>query len=163
VKDFRPIRCAQAAVAIAKIDPSAKEIQNAIPLILEKLLGYDGDGSDGARAVGATALGELGAAAVSALPALVKRLKDEEGDVRVAAAVALIKIAPEKHPEAALAAIVAELKNPDLLIRVIAADALGDLGPRARSTSAALNGAVRDPEPEVRQAAKDALPKIASK
>jgi len=163
VKDFRPIRCARAAVALAKIDPSAKEIQNAVPLILEKLLGYDGDGSDGARAVGATALGDLGAAAVSALPALVKRLKDEEGDVRVAAAVSLIKIAPEKHAEAALATVVAELKNPDLLIRVVAVDALGDLGPRARSASAALNGALRDPEPEVRQAAKDALQKIASK
>lgn len=160
VKDFRPIRCAQAAVALAKIDPAAKEIQNALPLILEKLLGYDGDGSDGARVVGATALGEIGPPAVSALPALLKRLKDEDGDVRVAAAVALVRIAPDKHAEAALAAIVAELKNPDLLIRIVAADALGDLGPRARPAAAALNGALKDPEPEVRQAAKDAQSRV---
>jgi HEAT repeat protein len=163
VKDFRPIRCAQAAVALAKIDPAAKEIQNAIPLILEKLLGYDGDGSDGARAVGAAALGDLGPIAISAVPALLKRLKDEEGDVRIAAGVALLKIAPEKNADAALAVIVAELKNPDLLIRILAADALGNLGPRARSLSTALNGVLKDPEPEVRQAAKDALTKIAAK
>ncbi len=163
VKDFRPIRCAQVAVALAKIDPAAKEIQNALPLILEKLLGYEGDGSDGARVVGATALGEIGPPAASAVAALLKRLKDEDGDVRVAAALALVRIDPDKHADAALAAIVAELKNPDLLIRIEAADALGELGSRARSAAAALNGALKDPEPEVRQAAKDAQSKVSAK
>lgn len=161
VKDFRPIRCAQAAVALAKIDPAAKEIQAAIPLILgDKLLGYDGDGSDGARVVGATALGEMGAAAASAVPALVKRLKDEDGDVRIAAAVALLKIDPAKQSDAAVAAIAAELKNPDLLIRILAADALGDLGPRAKAALPFLTAALRDPEPELRQAAKEAQAKV---
>jgi len=163
VKDFRPIRCAQAAVALAKIDPAAKEIQNAIPLILEKLLGYDGDGSDGARAVGATALGEIGPPAASAVPALVKRLKDEDGDVRVAAAVALVRIAPDQHADLAVSAIVAELKNPDLLVRILAADALGELGSRARSAIPALGSALKDPEPEVRQAAKDAQSKVTAR
>jgi HEAT repeat protein len=163
VKDFRPIRCAQAAAALAHIDPSRKEIEGAIPLILEKLLGYDGDGSDGARVVGAELLGECGKAALSALPALLKRLKDEDGDVRVAAAAALIKIAPEKHADAALAAIAAELKNADLLVRIAAADALGELGPRAKGAAGALNGALQDPEPEVRQAAREALRKAAGK
>jgi HEAT repeat protein len=163
VKDFRPIRCAQAASALAHIDPTVKEIQGAIPLILEKLLGYDGDGSDGARVVGAELLGECGKAALSAVPALVKRLKDEDGAVRVAAATALIKIAPEKHSDAALAAIAGELKNADLLIRIAAADALGELGPRGKGMAGALNGALQDPEPEVRQAAREALRKVASK
>jgi HEAT repeat protein len=163
VKDFRPIRCAQAAAALAKIDPGNKDIQGAIPLIVEKLLGYDGDGSDGARVVGAELLGDCGPAAASALPALVKRLKDEDGDVRVAAAQALIKIAPGKHDAEALATIAGELKNPDLLVRIRAADTLGELGPRAKPASGNLGASLQDPEPEVRQAAREALRKISLK
>jgi HEAT repeat protein len=163
VKDFRPIRCAQAAVALAKIDPGAKEVRDAIPLILEKLLGYDGDGSDGARVVGATTLGECGPAAASAVPALVKRLRDPDGDVRVAAAAALVKIAPDKHTDVALATLLAELKNPEILVRIVAADALGDLGSRAKGAAGGLQTAQQDPEPEVRQAATEALRRIAGK
>lgn len=163
VKDFRPIRCAQAAAALAKIDPGNKDIESAIPLILEKLVNYEGDGSDGARVVGAELLGECGPAAASALPALVKRLKDEDGDVRVAAAVALMKIAPGKHDAEALAAIAAELKNPDLLVRIRAADAMGELGPRAKPASGNLGAAQQDPEPEVRQAVKEALKRVAGR
>lgn len=160
VKDFRPIRCAQAAAALAKIDPGAKEIQAALPLILQRLLGYDGDGSDGARVVGAEMLGECGKAALPAVPALIQRLKDPDADVRVAVAVALIKIIPEKQTEPALETLGAELKNPDLLIRVLAADALGSLGPRARPQSGALSALLQDPEIEVRQAAREALRRI---
>jgi len=163
VKDFRPIRCAQAAAALAKIDPGAKEIQGALPLILDKLLGYDGDGSDGARVVGAEMLGECGKAALPAVPALVQRLKDPDANVRVAVAVALMKIAPEKQTEAALGTIGAELKNADLLIRVLSADALGGLGPRAKPLSGALGALLQDPEPEVRQAAREAVRRIAGR
>lgn len=163
VKDFRPIRCAQAAAALAKIDPGAPEIQRALPLILEKLLGYDGDGSDGARVVGAEMLGECGRAALSAVPALIQRLKDPDGDVRVAVAVALIKISQEKQTEAALATLGAELKNPDLFIRILAADAAGGLGPRGKPLSGALSALLQDAEPEVRQSARDALRKVSGK
>ncbi|HLY08649.1 MAG TPA: HEAT repeat domain-containing protein [Planctomycetota bacterium] len=163
VKDFRPIRCGAAMVAVARIDPGAKELQGAIALVVEKLLGYDGDGSDGARAIGAEMLGDCGPAAGSAVPALVRRLKDEEGGVRVAAALALLKIEPEKQASTSLMALAAELKNPDLLIRILAADALGGLGARARDSVPSLTAALRDPEPEVRQATKDALMKITGK
>jgi HEAT repeat protein len=163
VKDFRPIRCGAAMVALARIDPEARELQGAIALVVEKLLGYDGDGSDGARMIGAEMLGDCGPAALSAVPALVRRLKDEDGDVRVAAALALLKIAPEKQAPPSLAALGAELKNPDLLIRIRAADALGGLGALARDSVPGLTAALRDPEPEVRQACKDALKKITGK
>ncbi len=160
VKDFRPVRCGAALVALAKIDPSAAELGGAVSLVVEKLLGYEGDGSDGARAIGAEMLGECGPAALAAVPALVKRLKDEEGDVRVKAAEALIKIAPEKHAEAALARLAGDLKDADLFVRTLAAEALGRLGSRAKDVSAALAAAIQDPEPEVRQAARDALKKV---
>jgi HEAT repeat protein len=157
VKDFRPVRCGAAMVALARIDPGAKELEGAIGLVLQKLVGYDGDGSDGARAVGAEMLGDCGPAALSAAPALLQRLKDEEGPVRVASALALLRIAPERHGGPAMATLTAELKNPDLLVRILAADALGKLGPRAAGAAPALRAALADPEPEVRQAAKHAL------
>jgi HEAT repeat protein len=144
-------------VALARIDPKAKELEGVIALVLQSLVGYDGDGSDGARAIGAEMLGECGPRAMSAAPALLKRLKDEEGSVRVASALALLRIAPDPHGAAAMATLIGELKNPDLLVRILAADALGTLGPRAKDAAAALKAASEDPEPEVRQAVKDAL------
>lgn len=163
VKDFRPIRCGAAMVALARVDPEAPELKGALALVVEKLLGYEGDGSDGARMIGAEMLGECGPSARSAVPALVRRLKDEDGDVRVASALALLKIDPEKQASSSLAALMAELKNPDLLIRILAADALGGLGACARDAVPALTASLRDPEPEVRQACKDALKKISGK
>ncbi|MBI3857644.1 MAG: HEAT repeat domain-containing protein [Planctomycetes bacterium] len=160
VKDFRPIRCGAAMVALSRIDPAAKELEGAMALVVQKLLNYEGDGSDGARAIGAEMLGDCGPVAASALPALLKRLKDEEGDVRVKAAEALIKIAPEKHGGTALAGLAGGLKDPDLLVRVLAAEVLGRLGPRAKEAAAALAAAIQDPEPEVRQAAREALKKV---
>jgi len=160
VKDFRPVRCGAAMVALAKIDPQAKALEGAIALVVARLLGYEGDGSDGARAVGAEMLGDCGPAARSAVPALVKRLKDEEGDARVKAAEALIKIAPETNSGAALAGLLQDLKDPDLLVRILACEALGRLGPRVNPAAAALSAAIEDPEQEVRQAAREALKRV---
>lgn len=160
VKDFRPIRCGAAMVALSRIDPGAKELAGAVALVVEKLLNYEGDGSDGARAIGAEMLGDCGPIAGAAVPALVHRLKDEEGEVRVRAAEALFKIAPDPHGAAALGALAAGLKDPDLLVRILAAEALGRLGPRAREAATGIAAAARDPEPEVREAAREALRKV---
>jgi HEAT repeat protein len=163
IKDFRPIRCGAAMVALARIDPHAKELEGGIALVVEKLLDYDADDSDGSRVVGAQMLGECGPLARSAVPALARRLKDKQGDVRVAAAEALVKISPEKETEAALAILTGELKNGEVLVRILAAEALGRLGPVAKEAGAALSAALQDPEPEVRQAAGQALKKIGAK
>jgi HEAT repeat protein len=160
IKDFRPVRCGAAMVALARIDPRAKELEAAFRLIVGKLLEDERQGSFGARATGARVLGECGAAALSTLPALVKVLKDPDGDVRVAAAEALLKIAPELQGEAALGVLADALKSPDLLIRRRAAEALGGRGARAKGALPALRAAVQDPEPEVRQAALEAVQRI---
>jgi HEAT repeat protein len=160
-KDFRPLRAAQAAVALVKIEPGAKEIEGSIRLIVEKLLEFEGADSDGSRAVAARMLGECGPAARASVPALVKRLKDLEPPVRVAAAAALMKITPETETELALSTLVAELGNADVFVRLLAADALGELGPRARKARGTLARLLEDPEPEARHAAMDALKRIA--
>jgi len=160
VKDFRPVRCGAAMVALARIDPGAKELEGALRLVVEKLLENERQGSFGARATGARLLGDCGAVARPVLPALVRLLKDPEGDVRVAAAEALLKIAPETQAEAALAVLAEALKCPELLVRLRAAEALAGRGPQARSVLPTLRAAIQDPESEVREAAREALKKV---
>jgi HEAT repeat protein len=163
VKDFRPIRCGAALVALARIDPNSKQLEAGVRMVVDKLLDYDADDSDGSRVVGAEMLGECGPLARSALPALLKRLKDKQDDVRVATAEALVKIDPDTHSKEALGVLSGELKNHDALIRILAAEALGRLGPRAKEAEAALESILKDPEPEVRQAAGQALKKVSQK
>jgi HEAT repeat protein len=151
LKDFRPIRCGEALVTLSRIEPGAKEVEGACRLVVSKLLEDERQGSFGARATGARLLGECGAAAASTVPALARLLRDPDGDVRVAAAEALLKIAPA---EAALATLIEALKSPELLVRRRAAEALA-----GRGAKEALEMAARDPEPEVRAAALEALTK----
>jgi len=160
IKDFRPVRCGAAMVALARIDPRAKDLEPAFRMVVAKLLEDERQGSFGARATGARLLGECGAAALSTSPSLAKLLQDPDGDVRVASAEALLKIAPEKQGEAALAVLVDALKHPDLLVRRRAAEALGGRGPLSRSALPDLRAAVQDAEPEVRRAAQEALRRI---
>jgi HEAT repeat protein len=155
IKDFRPVRSGALMVALARIDPGAKELDAAFKLIVGKLLEDERQGSFGARATGARMLGDCGTAALPTAPALVKLLKDPDGDVRVASAEALLKIAPEQQREAALPMLAAALKSPDVLVRVRAADAIG-----AKELLPALREAAQDAEPEVRQAAQKAIQRI---
>lgn len=160
LKDFRPIRCGEAMVALARIDPRAKELETAFALVVAKLLRDERQGSFGARATGARLLGECGAAAASTVPALTPLLRDADGDVRVASAEALLKIAPRDG--APLAVLIDALKSPELLVRRRAAEALGGLGARAKDALTALRAAAQDGEPEVRAAALEALKRIPS-
>lgn len=160
VKDFRPVRCGAAMIALSRIDPTAKELEAACRMIVGKLLEDERQGSFGARATGARLLGECGAAALPSVPALVKLLQYPDGDVRVASAAALLRIAPEPHGDAAFAVLSDALRHADLLIRRRAAEALGGLGPKSSRLLPALRTAVQDPEPEVRQAAQEAIRRI---
>lgn len=160
VKDFRPVRCGEAMVALSRIDPRAKELDGAFKVVVGKLLEDERQGSFGARARGARMLGECGAAALPAVPAVVKLLKDPEGDVRVAAAEALLKISPDNQAEAALGSLAEALKSPDLLIRLRSVEALAGRGRQARSALPALKALLQDPEPELRDAAREAMKKL---
>jgi HEAT repeat protein len=160
VKDFRPVRCGAAMIALARIDPASKELEAAVRMVVGKLLEDERQGSFGARATGARMLGEIGAAALPSVPTLVKLLQYPDGDVRVASAEALLKIAPDPHGPAALGVLSDALRHADLLVRRRAAEALGGLGPTSSTVLPALRAAAQDPEPEVRQAAQDAVRRI---
>jgi HEAT repeat protein len=163
VRDYRPIRSAAVAVALVKIDPGAKSTKSAISLLVDKLLNDDREDSNGTRVAGARALGQCGPAAQSAAGALAKRLKDKDAGVRIASALALMQIAPEKHVDQSVVTLTAILQDADVLNRVLAADALAHIGPRANVAAKALEAATKDPEAEVRKAATDALKVVASK
>lgn len=101
----------------------------------------------------AGALGELGAAAASAIPSLIALL--DQSLVWPAAAVALRKIGA-----AAVPALAERLGGGRLDGRLAAAQTLAMLGTTARPASRALSAALQDPEPRLRAAAQQALKAI---
>ncbi|MBV8879117.1 MAG: HEAT repeat domain-containing protein, partial [Planctomycetaceae bacterium] len=161
VKDFRPVRCGEAMVTLSRVAPEVKELEVAYRMIASTMLEDERHSSFGAKARGARLLGDCGPAARATLPALTKLLKDADGDARIAAAEALLKIAPGQPAEAALAALSEALQDPSLLLRLRSAEALGGRGAQAKSVLPLLRAALQDPEPEVRQAAAAAIQKIA--
>jgi HEAT repeat protein/WD40 repeat protein len=110
------------------------------------------------RSRAAEALGELGPAAISAVPALIGALADQEVFVRSYAARALGKIGG--GAKATMAALIRALRDRDPLVRAEAAEALGKIDPANRVALFPLIAALRDPELSVRIAAETALGKI---
>jgi hypothetical protein len=88
------------------------------------------------------------------VPPLVEALKDPDGEVRQAAAGALLQIGAE-----AVGPLVEALKDgkKDKALRANAAYLLGHLGPPAREALPALAGALKDDNPEVRRRAAFAI------
>ena len=107
------------------------------------------------------ALGDLGPAASSAAPHLVKRLETGTDWDRAAAAEALGRIgAPAAG--SAVGPLTAALKDPAAGVRREAARALGRMGPAARSAALALGNLLADDNVLVTAAAAEALGHIGS-
>lgn len=102
-------------------------------------------------------LGELGAGAGAAVPALVVALREEDALPGVAAQ-ALAKIGGAAT--AAVPALVEVLGRDDARRRWNAAIALGRIGPAARAALPALAAALRDGDPRVRAQAALALGRV---
>jgi HEAT repeat protein len=141
------------------------------------------------RRIAAEALMEIGTAAESAIAELIKALKDEDGQVRHNAVLALWNIGSESsvpalvevlrdsnalvRADAAVAlrqvgpqakgvvpALVRNLNDEDDWVRVTTAEVLGDIGPAAELAVPALIDALKDPDVRVRRAAACALGQI---
>lgn len=98
----------------------------------------------------------LGSIGRPAVPVLIEGLKDEDKDVRTAAAAALISIGPEAR--FAVGTLVRALKDEDYFVRWNSAVALGEIGDK--EAVPALMEALADENIDVRKAATDALEKI---
>ncbi|MFO0844690.1 MAG: HEAT repeat domain-containing protein [Gemmataceae bacterium] len=112
--------------------------------------------------LGATrALAELGARGYPAVPGLIHVSQwDHDGAVRTHAAVAIWKI--DRRDRIAVPVLMRSLREPDEVLRWVAADCLGDIGAEALDAVPDLKMALADTyrTPLVRQAIKLALERI---
>ena len=144
----------EAIIALGEIGPGAKD---AVPALIKAL--DKPDDRDLNFAAIAFALGQIGPGAAAAEPSLVKQLESKEDNVRVLSAWALAQIHPGSADVAAKAVpvLVAGLALPLLQDRLLSADALGELGPLAKSGADALKKAATDENQDLKDAAAKAL------
>jgi HEAT repeat protein len=109
------------------------------------------------RREAAFALGKFGVEAITYVPKLLPLLSDKEASVREAAANAIGDIGPTTWDRVVPALADALQKDRDAKVRRGAAIALGNYGERAMSACPALQQALRDNAPEVRQNAAWAI------
>lgn len=131
------------------------------PIYLTSILGADGLTVDGhslshwkseltnpdpkSRQQAAKAIGTIGSNAGVAVPDVARLLTDDaEEDVRIAASVALVKMAP--HTKTVVPELARALTDPNLQVRQNAINALGRLRTDARAAVPALIEAMRNPE-----------------
>jgi HEAT repeat protein len=131
--------------------------QPATPALLAALSDNDRE----VREHAATALGQIGRPARAAIPTLVNMLRsDEEFGARQHAASALGNIGEAGE---ALPALITALTDPDINVRIVAAEALGKLGSAAAPAASQLLLVLKDMQTGregVRQQAAFALGKI---
>lgn len=153
--DADPGYRANAAMAIAAIGPAAKV---AVPA-LEKMLGDEAAPVE-ARFTAAYALGSIGPEAITAEP-LLRKLADSADEMMATVGVwAALKIKPEDATllDAAIPKLRHALQRDQELVRLEAAVALGEIGPRAVSALPMLELlAEEDPSRTVRAAATEAV------
>jgi HEAT repeat protein len=149
----------------------AAEAESADPPTVSQLVQRLGDPDPDARAGAAADLGRQGAAAKPAIPALVAALRDgaetSRGErVSRSASEALAAIGEDAVP-----ALTAVLESPEPLVRVGAAAAIHDLGPKAKAAVPRLVELLAKDDPANRipliaalqgigPAAKPALPRL---
>jgi serine/threonine-protein kinase len=130
---------------------------NGVPPAVENLLRAMQDPRS--RWMAIVALGEMGAEARHAVPALIDALEDADAAVRWDAAKALGKLGPAAaRAVSALAAIVHE--QGDAITRQYAVAALGSIGAPARAAVPALIGTFKENTSNLDQQAAEALVRI---
>jgi serine/threonine protein kinase len=134
--------------------PTAPSVSPVVQGLVQSLAAPDG----ATRWRAAEALGNLGAEAHAAVPALTGVLRDRSPDVRWRAAEALGKIGADAA--SSVPSVAALLDDTDDLVRGEAAKALGRFGPAAGPAVPALSGGLRHPEVAFRREVAKALAKI---
>jgi HEAT repeat protein len=144
------------AAAAALLAIQGREARAAVPTLVELLA--QPDIHHRRTAVGL--LGDLGATAKEALPALTRARTDVDGGVRTAAAWAIAKIQRSEAAQAAAAVMMEALTDKDATVRKHSIRCLAQVGPDARSAIPALVKAFQEDTQEVSNAAAEALRRI---
>lgn len=145
----------EAVLALASIGPAAKA---AVPALTNALGNED---STHMHAV-VYALGKIGSGASAAEPKLSELLKSKDPSLAIASAWAITQIQPGSPASAgkALPVLIAGLGDPYPESRQAAVQALGSLGPLAKSALPALQKLASDEDAVVREAAAMAVQQI---
>lgn len=145
------------AVGDARHAGALSKARVAVPALIERLEDPDVE----VRTVAAHALSRIEHDAEPAVPALVDRVADgrEPDDVKIAAAWALMKIAPPPG-KTTLAAFSATLKDPSPDVRLVAASALARIAGASEETVRTLVDAMLSGTAELAPAAPTALAQI---
>jgi HEAT repeat protein len=174
----------KAATALGELAPNAK---GAVAALTEAL---DAKNDLNARSSAAFALAKFGTDARPAMKPLLDMMRENEDKLREGARQAIVAIGPdavpglialvkdkelrEKRPTSyslagfalvkigkpAVAELADALKDPELFVRIRAADLLGLIGPDAADAVPQLTDATEDPDKGVSRAASEALKKI---
>jgi len=158
LSDEDPAYRSNAALALAALGAEAKE---AVPS-LEKLLGDEAAPAE-ARFTAAYALGSIGPAAVAAEPLLRKLAESNDEMMATVCVWAALKLKPEDVTlfDAAIPKLRRALQREQELVRLEAAVALGEIGPKAATALPMLEMlAEEDPSRTVRAAAEEAVRRI---
>ncbi|MCA9155286.1 MAG: HEAT repeat domain-containing protein [Planctomycetales bacterium] len=141
--------------ALGGIGPAAAP---AVPELVESLASDNAE----VRRSAAYALGKIGAESKPAVPALRKLVASEDRYDRIAAVWALLKIdaSNPRLRQVAVPLLIGALDHERMVVRLEAAEALGEIGSDAKPAVPALKGLLEDPSPLVQAAAKSALAKI---
>ncbi|MCE9534379.1 MAG: HEAT repeat domain-containing protein [Planctomycetes bacterium] len=150
----------RAAWALSQMGPAA---EGAVPALIAALR----DEESSVRGSAADALGDIGIAEKDVISALAVALKDRNAD----AAKALAKLAArekeawakskmEPSAEGVVVALVGALRNNTDYIRLMSAEALGDIGIATKDVVAALADTLKDKNGKVRMAAAKSLGKL---
>jgi HEAT repeat protein len=154
----------KAVMAIAAADPKSKATMALLIKALQENSSTERGRSGGSAmqySLVADELGHIGPLAKEAIEPLSRALRDPEAIVRVSAALALSRIAPEKTREM-VRVLIGLLKHEDSLVRGNAVSALYKIGPMAKEAVAPLADLIRkEKNPLIREQAKEALKKIA--
>jgi HEAT repeat protein len=136
--------------------PEAKGAIDAAIAVLQ-------DENERVRVSGMYLLGKLGPDAAAAAPELKKILKSDDPKSPRACMWALVRIEPDNEEVAKLAVpmMISGLEDEDAFVRIEAARTLELIGPAAKEAIPALKKLEQDdPDPEVREAAVDAIQSI---
>ncbi len=151
--DTHPMVRVQAAKALGKIGPGV-EVSG---LALSKALWYDEDVE--VRKTAVRSLGQIRDNSKATLKVLAAVIKFKDPEVGLEAVKVLVKIDP--NPKTAVYYLSDTLLNAETpLLRVTAAQLLGQIGPNARDATPVLAKALEDEDSDVRLYSAEALGKI---
>jgi HEAT repeat protein len=123
---------------------------------LDRLLAALKDPSEEVQRYARSALEEQGTKAKPVIPGVLQALHDPKISDRLYLIYTLARIGPEDEQARKAIRQAAEQKNNKLL-RCIAIDALGIVGPQYRPGMEIIDQALKDPDEEIRAAAESAL------